>query len=367
MNKIHVLVIDDSAFMRKLISDFLLEDERIGTIETARNGIEGLEKIKKNKPDVITLDVEMPIKNGIEILKEIMKNDPIPVIMLSSTTKDGADNTLLAMQLGAFDFIPKPSGSISLDLYKIKHELISKVILASQTSKNRLTKMAQIKTFTINDKDSYSKIDLEKRSSQAVELKRETSHLYTGQIICIGTSTGGPRALQTVLTKLPKNIPASILVVQHMPAGFTKSLAERLNTICEIEVKEAEDQEPIRNGVAYIAPGGYHLKIKKIKSKYCIQLDEGPLRNNHRPSVDVLFESVAGASDLKKIAVIMTGMGNDGSKGLIELKNKDQLIAIAESKETANVYGMPKAAVETKLVDEVQDVENIAKTILKFV
>jgi len=367
MSKINVLVIDDSAFMRKLIADFLKEDSRIGTVETARNGKEGLEKIKKFKPDVVTLDVEMPIMNGIETLKQMMATNPIPVIMLSSTTQEGADNTLLAMQMGAFDFIAKPSGAISLDLHKIKEEIVSKVIIASQTPKNRLINSLNSKNFTINDNDSYSKIDLDNFSKKMEGLKRNISSSYSGRVVCIGTSTGGPRALQTVLTKIPKNIPASILVVQHMPAGFTKSLANRLDSICEIHVKEAEHNELIKNGVAYIAPGGFHMRIKKSNAGYVITLDQTDLRNGHRPSVDVMFESVSLATDLKKVAVIMTGMGSDGSKGLIELKSKGHLIAIAESKETANVYGMPKAAVETKLVDEVQDVENIASTILKFV
>ena len=187
------------------------------------------------------------------------------------------------------------------------------------------------------------------------------------KVILIGTSTGGPRALQEVITKIPKNIAAPILIVQHMPPGFTKSLAKRLDQLSEISVKEAEHGDILQNGTAFIAPGGYHMKIRKVGSTYAIALDqeEAP-RSGHRPSVDVMFESVSRFNDFDKIAIIMTGMGYDGSKGLIQLKNSGKVLAIAESQQTCIVYGMPKAAVETQLVDEVADVDDIAQTIMKY-
>ena len=187
------------------------------------------------------------------------------------------------------------------------------------------------------------------------------------KIILIGTSTGGPRALQEVITKIPKTVEAPILIVQHMPAGFTKSLASRLDQLSEIHVKEAEHGDILKNGTAYVAPGGFHMKLKKVGSTFAIFLDEEePPRSGHRPSVDVMFESVSQFNDFDKIAVIMTGMGYDGSKGLVQLKNTGNVISIAESQQTCIVYGMPKAAIETHLVDEIVDVDDIAQTIMKY-
>ncbi|MBU8877851.1 chemotaxis response regulator protein-glutamate methylesterase [Bacillus sp. FJAT-29790] len=364
MRKINVLVVDDSSFMRKLISDFLSEDPQIQVIGTARNGEIAIKKIRELKPDVITMDVEMPVLNGLEALKLIMAKQPIPVVMLSSTTKEGADNTLTAIQYGAIDFIPKPSGAISLDLHKIKEDLVQKVISASKVNQKQLNKFTTNRNLTTKQVERYSKIELMNPSNHNSVKKWNTD---ANKIVCIGTSTGGPRALQAVLTKLPADLDAAVLIVQHMPAGFTKSLAARLNSICDISVEEAKDGEVVQKGTAYIAPGGFHMKIKQAGTNLLIHLDQTEARNGHRPAVDVLFESVSEIKDSLKVAVIMTGMGSDGAKGLIALKNSGIVIAIAESHETSIVYGMPKAAIATKLIDEVQDVENIAETILKYV
>ena len=198
-------------------------------------------------------------------------------------------------------------------------------------------------------------------------MKKVEWNKHSKKIILIGTSTGGPRALQEVITKIPKNVDAPILIVQHMPAGFTKSLATRLDQLSQIHVKEAEQGDILQKGTAYIAPGGFHLKLRKVGSTFAIVLDQNePPRSGHRPSVDVMFEDVSQYPDFDKVAVIMTGMGYDGSKGLIALKKTGSIIAIAESAETCIVYGMPKAAVETQLVDEVVDVDVIAQTIMKY-
>ena len=366
MKKINVLVVDDSAFMRKLIMDFLSEDPQINVVGTARNGEDGIKKLKELKPDVITMDVEMPVLNGMEALKIIMKQHPVPVVMLSSTTKEGTENTIAAIQYGAIDFIAKPSGAISLDLHKIKEDLIRKVISASKVNRKQLVELATDKYLSTTQDNNYSKIEL-KEASPLLKIHPNKRNDATQRIICIGTSTGGPRALQNVLTKLPANLDAGVLIVQHMPAGFTKSLAARLNTLCSISVKEASDGEVVQKGTAYIAPGGFHMRTKQIGANIVINLDQTEARNGHRPAVDVLFESVSEIKHYMKVAVIMTGMGSDGSKGLVALKNNGSVIAIAESQETSIVFGMPKAAIATKLVDEVQDVENIAKTILKYV
>lgn len=366
MKKINVLVVDDSAFMRKLISEFLSEDPQINIVGTARNGEDGIKKLKELKPDVITMDVEMPVLNGLDALKYIMKNQPVPVVMLSSTTKEGAENTLSAIQYGAIDFIAKPSGAISLDLHKIKEDIIRKVISASNVNRKQLVNLSSNLNLTTKQEESYSRIELE-QTSKFLNKSEVNLNALSKKLICIGTSTGGPRALQTVLTRLPANLDAGLLIVQHMPAGFTKSLASRLDSLCKISVKEAEDGDVVQKGTAYIAPGGFHLKIKQTGGNLIISLDKTEARNGHRPSVDVMFESVSEIKDYMKVAVIMTGMGADGSQGLIALKRNGTAKAIAESQETSIVFGMPKAAVETRLIDEVQDVDNIADSILKYV
>ncbi|SEM21280.1 two-component system, chemotaxis family, response regulator CheB [Paenisporosarcina quisquiliarum] len=355
-----LLIVDDSAFMRKLISDFFIDHKSIEVIGIARNGKDAIEKIKTLQPNVITMDVEMPVMNGLEALRQIMSDMPVPVVMLSSTTKSGAESTMQAMEYGAVDFIAKPSGTISLDLHKIKEELVEKVENAAQVSINKMKKR--------------SPLPLNNRVTKNVEVKKMTDSpnvikwdKMNKKMVLIGTSTGGPRALQEVITKLPSNIKAPVLIVQHMPAGFTKSLAQRLNQLSAIEVKEAEDGDVLQNGHAYIAPGGYHMRIQKRGSSYYIVLDdkEAP-RSGHRPAVDVLFEDNSQFNDFDKIAVIMTGMGSDGSLGLKQLKNSGNVVAIAEAASTCIVYGMPKAAVETNLVNEVVDLDQIAKTIIQY-
>lgn len=350
MSKVKVLVVDDSAFMRKLIVDFLSESPQIEVVGTARNGKEALEKVSLLNPDVVTLDVEMPIMNGLETLKQMMTKHPLPVVMLSSTTTEGAENTITAMQYGAVDFVAKPSGVISLDLYKVKEELINKVLLASRANVRAISK------------DNAG----EMRANQRIKTVCDRQH-QRKKIVCIGTSTGGPRALQQVLTKLPENIAAPIMIVQHMPKGFTKSLAQRLDSLSSIAVKEAEDGETLQNGTAYIAPGGFHLLVHEAKGSLTACVEQSPPRNGHRPSVDVLFESISALTDYEKIAVIMTGMGSDGTMGLRRLKESGNTKVIAEDEKTAVVFGMPRAAIQANVVDMVVPLEQIAEMIAKYV
>lgn len=352
MDQVRVLVVDDSAFMRKMISDILEKDPRITVVGTGRNGEDGIKKIKQLSPDVVTLDVEMPVMDGLTAVKWIMDEHPLPVVMLSSLTHDGAESTVMAMQYGAVDVIAKPSGPISLDIDKIQVEIINKVYQSSK---------ANIKQITNNTPVSQSIIHIEQkhRSSKTQQLKK---------IVAIGTSTGGPRALQNVLTKLPADFPAPIVIVQHMPPGFTKSLADRLNSLSEITVKEAEDGELLQKGTAYIAPGNYHMSLRKVGLSLAVVLDQTETRNGHRPSVDVLFESLSTLDNYEKIGVIMTGMGADGSNGLVAIKSKStHATFIAESSESAVVYGMPKAAVRTNLVDHEVHLDNISHMIIKSI
>lgn len=365
--------------MRKLISDFFKGNSKLEVVGTARNGKDALKKIQAFKPDVVTMDVEMPEMNGLDALKEIMAICPVPVVMLSSTTQRNAENTLMAMEYGAVDFVAKPSGTISLDLHKIQDELVRKVEQAAVVPIAKLKKPVHKKTPIVESepakvvhtvRPTFSRPMTAERNTEAsiiVPKQQKDWSKTSKKIVVIGTSTGGPRALQEVITKLPASIQAPILIVQHMPAGFTKSLAMRLDQLSQVVVKEAEQGDILHNGVAYIAPGGYHLKLRKIGTSFAIVLDQNePPRSGHRPSVDVMFEDVSNYTDFDKIAVIMTGMGYDGAKGLIALKKTGNVMAIAESQETCIVYGMPKAAAETQLVDEVTDVDDIAQNIMKY-
>ncbi|UOQ85595.1 protein-glutamate methylesterase/protein-glutamine glutaminase [Gracilibacillus salinarum] len=332
-----VLVVDDSAFMRKMISDIIRSSDSLECVDTARNGEDALKKIEKWKPDVITLDVEMPIKDGIQTLTEIMEQNPLPIVMLSSLTKSGADKTIEALSLGAVDVIAKPSGSISLDIKKIETEIIRKVKNAA-TANVKLTK---------------------KRTSERVQASYKPIQ-SDKPIVAIGSSTGGPRALQQVITKLPADFQAPVVIVQHMPKGFTKSLAERLDKLSLLAVKEAEDQDVIEKGKVYLAPGGKHFRIIRRGQQMVASVTREEPVNGHQPSVDVLFDSVANLKSCHPIAVVLTGMGSDGSKGIIQLKrNHPKTIAISQSEATCVVYGMPQAAEKTSLIDYVHDIDDI--------
>jgi two-component system chemotaxis response regulator CheB len=341
-----VLVVDDSIFMRKLISDLISENPQYKVVATAKNGKEAIEKTKLHKPDVVTMDVEMPEMNGLEALKIIMKETPTPVIMLSNLTKAGANETIQALELGAVDFVKKPSGSISLDMHRIKHLLFEKLMIAVNS---------KVKNNSLNSMTVERKPPLTKRSP----------NFGFNQIVAIGTSTGGPRALQQVLSNLPEAFPAPIVIVQHMPPNFTKSLAQRLDNISNIHVIEAEDGLPLEANTAYIAPGGFHMTIYKDGAKnYCIRTSKEDPRAGHRPSVDTLFESLVPFTELKKYVVLMTGMGSDGAKGMLALKKAGAMSTVAESEETSVVYGMPRAAVELNCVDHILPLQKIAERIV---
>jgi len=342
MEKVQVLVIDDSAFMRKMITQLLTEDPRIQVVAAARNGEDGIKKVKQYQPDVITLDVEMPVMDGITTLKHIMEHFPIPVVMISSMDATGKDATVKAMQLGAVDFIRKPSGSISLNMDQIQSEMIETVIAATHA-------------------------DVKKQHVEHVEpIKHTNKAKYSQSIYAIGTSTGGPRALQAVLTALPENFGAPIVIVQHMPALFTKSLAERLDSLSSIRVKEAEHGELLQDGVAYIAPGDQHLHVRQVGTSLAIELGNEPPELGHRPSVNVMLRSIAPLKRLNKVAIILTGMGKDGKEGVKAMKEKDpSSLVFVESSKTAIVNGMPHSVRQTNLVNEVIPLQSIGKAMNK--
>ncbi len=339
MDPIKVLVVDDSSFMRKIIPQILEEDKEIKVIDTARDGLEAIKKLEQLKPDVITLDVEMPGMDGLETLNKIMKEYPTPVIMLSAYTPKGAEITLKALEYGAVDFVRKPSGEISLDIKKVQKELIEKIKIAKTID---LSKLKFI---------SKKQISIDK----SCNLKTETIKA----IVIIAASTGGPRALNEILSKLEKkNFPVSYLVVQHMSCGFTATLASRLNLISLLNVKEAEDKEEIRPETIYIAPGNFHMEIENINNRIYIALNQKPTLHGVRPAADYTMTSVANNFKYNMISVILTGMGKDGAAGAEKIKEKGGKV-IAQDKNTCVIFGMPRVAIEKGIVDIVSPLQEI--------
>lgn len=350
MKKIRVLVVDDSALMRKIVSDMIDSENNMEVVDTARNGQDLVNKLSAAAPDVITLDVEMPIMDGITALKELKKrNINIPVIMLSSVTIKGTQLTMECLEAGAFDFIPKPSGSISLDINKVKEDLVEKINLAC-------------------GKASFSEVQQTIRSEHQ-QIKTERSPMprkISGEridAVVIGASTGGPKALYTVITALPKNLGVPVFVVQHMPIGFTKAFADRLNANSDIKVVEAAEGDAIEKDVVYIAPGGTHMEIGLDRK---IHLNLEPPIWGVRPAVDKLFLSAVKLYGSRLVSAVLTGMGRDGANGTAEIKNCGG-ITLSEDRSTCTIYGMPKAAFETGKVDLVLPITDISNQITKIV
>jgi two-component system, chemotaxis family, protein-glutamate methylesterase/glutaminase len=351
MASYRVLVVDDSVFMRRIITDLITENSQFQVIDTAKNGKEAVEKVKLLQPDVVTMDIEMPVMNGLEALKQIMTEQPTPVVMLSSLTLTGTNETIKALEYGAVDFIRKPSGSVSLDLFKVKKQIHEKLLIAVKSSIKQSSSLSQVeqvskpnlplaKVSTVISKPVVKPVS---KDAASVESGNRNSFKH---IVAIGTSTGGPKALNAVLTQIPASFMAPILIVQHMPPNFTKSLANRLNDICQIQVVEAEDRMIVQRGTAYIAPGGWHMELVKDGSHgYRIALSRTDPVTGHRPSVDVMFNSLVSLKELKRHIVLMTGMGSDGAKGMLALRESGAETTIAEAEETCVVYGMPRSAV----------------------
>ncbi len=342
-----VLVVDDSAFMRKLITDMVSADERFSEVHAARNGLEAVEMTKRLRPSVISMDIEMPVMNGIDALKQIMQQCPTPVIMLSSMTDRGAKETIEALEHGAVDFVKKPSGAISLDLAVVKKELLQKLVMAAQT------KIAAVKASALHP-----------HPGKSFRAGRETLPQTFKHVVAIGTSTGGPKALQQVLAAFPAHFPAPILIVQHMPPPFTKSLAERLNALCDIQVVEAEHFMRVQPGTAYIAPGDWHMTLLQSGDDFRIGLNQSPPCYGHRPSVDVMFRSLLPMKQVQIHAVLLTGMGRDGAAAMKFLK-QEGAYTIAEAEETCIVYGMPRAAAELNAASQIVPLHDIANAIMR--
>ncbi|MEE9430549.1 MAG: chemotaxis response regulator protein-glutamate methylesterase [Melioribacteraceae bacterium] len=353
INKIKVLVVDDSAFMRKSLSMLIESDPAIEVIATAVDGLDALNKVKNLRPDIVTLDIEMPKMDGLTALKHIMKQSPLPVLMVSSLTKEGAEETLKALELGAVDFIPKASSFVSVAIADIKVDLIKKIKLFAREKKV----VRQIHNFSKSLSNPISKSSVTKSKS-----------LPPGKYnaLAMGISTGGPISLQKIIPGLSSNLKVPVFVVQHMPPKFTASLAQRLNSLSSLEVKEAENNEVVRKGVVYIAKGGFHMKVKKVGVNIVIETSEMPKEQLHKPSVDVMFESVEKVYGKNILSVIMTGMGKDGLEGVKKIKAVGGH-CIAQDENTCVVYGMPRAIVENGLADTVAPLEEIPAIINKAV
>jgi two-component system chemotaxis response regulator CheB len=348
---IKVLIVDDSAFVRRSLTTILEKDKDIKVIATASNGEESLDLARRLDPDVITMDVEMPRMDGLTALRHIMEENPLPVVMVSSLTQEGAQTTLKALELGALDFIPKLGSGAVPDMTRLEAELCAKVKALAR-------------------RKAFMRLAFARSKSQPRECALPAAYPAAGgeraggyEIVAIGVSTGGPPAVQKVLSALPAGFSAPILIAQHMPAAFTGPFAERLNSQCALCVKEAEPVERLKGGTAYICPGGKHLRLENRGGVLTGVVTEDPKEALYKPSANVLMETAGMALGRRALGVILTGMGSDGLEGIKVLKEKGGR-AIAQSEASCVVYGMPKAIVDARLADEIVDIEDMACAIL---
>ncbi|NOZ10913.1 MAG: chemotaxis response regulator protein-glutamate methylesterase [Gammaproteobacteria bacterium] len=361
MKTVKVMVVDDSAVVRRVIGDILKSDPAIELLGAAADPIFAMRRMEKAWPDVIVLDVEMPRMDGITFLKKLMRERPTPVVICSTLTEKSAQTTMEAMAAGAVDIITKPKMGLKDFLQDSATVLKQAVKNAARAKVSRLHRPGS----TTNKPVSVVEVG-EKHSADVILGAGRPSAMTqtTEQIVAIGTSTGGTNALEYVLTALPRICPG-IVIVQHMPEQFTAAFADRLNSVCKIEVREAKDQDTVMPGVALIAPGGRHMMLKRSGAKYRVEVVEGPLVNRHRPSVDVLFRSVARYAGSNAMGIIMTGMGDDGAKGLLEMHDAGAY-TLAQDEESCVVYGMPKEAVKLGATDSIVPLSDVGSAIMQY-
>jgi len=346
LKKIGVVVIDDSALIRSLLTEIINDEPDMVTLGAAPDPIVARELIRTVNPDVITLDVEMPKMDGLDFLDRLMRLRPMPVLMVSTLTERGSEVTLRALELGAVDFITKPRLDIARGMKEYAGQITEKIRIAAQA---RVRRRAAAPVGP-------------KLTADAV-LPTLSNHIAsTEKLIIIGASTGGTEAIKDILVRMPADCPG-VLVTQHMPEAFTRSFADRLNGLCRIAVKEAEDGERILPGHAYVAPGHSHLLLKRSGANYVTALSQGPPVNRHRPSVDVLFRSAANCAGRNALGVILTGMGKDGAAGMLEMK-KTGAYTFAQDEATCVVFGMPKEAIAMGAVDETVALHDMARRVL---
>ncbi len=342
--KIKVLIVDDSAVVRKVFREELSRDKDLQVVGTAPDPYVARDKIVKLKPDVITLDIEMPRMDGLTFLKKLMKFYPLPVIIVSSLTKKGGRLAMEALSSGALEVISKPSSAYSVNEMSV--QLIDKI-----------KAVAGVKV--------ESKREIKVSADKPSKVATEALSVTTNKIIAIGASTGGTEALRVVLSSMPPNSPG-ILVVQHMPAHFTTSFAERLNELSMITVKEAKDGDSVVNGLALIAPGNYHMLLKRSGARYYVQIKTGPMVHHQRPAADVLFHSVANYAGRNAVGAILTGMGSDGAQGLLKMREAGARTVVQDEK-SCIIFGMPREAIKLGAAEKVVPLKNISGTALKMV
>jgi len=349
---IKVLIIDDSALVRKLLFEILDKDPTIQVVGTAPDPYIAIRKIKTLNPDVITLDIEMPKMDGLTFLAKLMKSHPMPVLMFSSLTQKGAEATVKALSLGAIDFVGKPAVKLSEGIEDLSNELITKVKAAASAK----LKKAVAPLLEVPPKVGMDAIILAEKVSPASE---------GDKVLVIGASTGGTVAIEQILNKLPENAPPTV-IVQHMPPVFTDSFAKRVNGLTAMTVKEAQNNDQLRTGLALIAPGGKHMIINKRSNAYYVSIKDGPPINRHKPSVDVLFRSASNTLGSNAIGIILTGMGDDGARGLKEMRESGAF-TIAQDEDSCVIFGMPKVAIEMGGVKKVLPLGSITKYIINMI
>ncbi len=351
-NKIRVLIVDDSAVVRQTLSTILETDPLIEVMGVASDPFYAAKKIQEEIPDVITLDIEMPRMDGLTFLKKIMSQHPIPVVIISSLTAKGTETGLKALEYGAVEIITKPQ----MDTKKFIEESSVRICDAVKAAAiSRINRKQITETPLIQPKLSA---DVMLQKAQTMSMIKTTE-----LVVAVGASTGGTEAIKEFLMAMPHDVPG-IIIVQHMPEKFTKSFADRLNELCKITVKEAEDGDGVIRGRALIAPGNFHMLLKRSGARYYVEVKDGPLVNRHRPAVDVLFRSTARYAGSNAIGVIMTGMGDDGAKGMLEMKEAGAL-TIAQDEKSCVVFGMPKEAIKLDAADKILPLDQIAPFVLK--
>ena len=367
MNMIKVLVVDDSALIRNLMSKIINSQPDMQTVATAPDPFVARDQIRKFNPDVITLDIEMPKMDGIEFLEKIMRLRPTPVVMVSTLTERGTDVTFRALELGAVEFVTKPKLDISQGMINYANEITDK-IRAAYAARFRLNRLPPKPTVLQNQaqQDPVTGLVLPAEAAKSVPTSNALGNRFaaTEKLVLIGSSTGGTEAIRVILEQLPKDSPA-ILITQHMPAGFTKSFADRLNQVCNITVKEAEHGERVLPGHAYIAPGDKHLLLGRSGANYICQLSDSEPVNRHRPSVEVLFKSGQEVSPRNIVGIMLTGMGKDGAQAMADMK-KAGSYNICQDEASSVVFGMPREAIALGAADEVLPLNQIAKRLLDY-
>lgn len=352
--KVKVLIVDDSRFFRSRIQEILEKDSDIEVVDTAENGKIGVEKAASVKPDVIIMDVEMPIMNGIDATREIMKKSPCPILMFSSLTHDGAQSTLDALDAGAADFMPKKFEDIADNPDKVAQVLQGRVKVLSKNRKDT--------SDILDRKSAAAPVTTSKPATTSAAPRTSSGKRY--KLLVIGTSTGGPAALQEVLTKFPSDFPHPILLIQHMPAAFTPAFATRLDSLCKIKVKHADNGDQLENGCAYLAPGGMQMDLEKSGTTFKLKIYEGDSSLIYHPSVDKTFSSVARTAGGDVLSVVLTGMGADGREGAKDLKAKGATVW-AQDEASCVVYGMPQAVTVAGISTHSISLDDMGPSIVK--